>query len=216
MPESRPWQRPDRAVTFGRDWSTGHPEAWSSAPSRPVRDDTNRSQWRGFESNRSASDYGRQDPESDRHRSGYFDSSMGYAGASTGSGSLNPFTYRGAYAGRGPKNYQRSDERVREDVIDRLTEDARVDASEIDVRVERGEVTLHGSVHDRSMRRAAEECIENLPGVRDVHNELKIAQGNRGNIGEPGAPQEREDITSLNLSGSQAQESRPAPESKKR
>jgi osmotically-inducible protein OsmY len=140
---------------------------------------------------------------------GYFDSSMGYASESSPSGNLNPFVYRGpgSYAGRGPKNYQRSDERIREDVISRLTDDHRVDASDVDVRVQNGEVTLGGQVQDRRMRRAAEECVEDLPGVRDVHNELRV-QGGRGALGEPGAQQERDDITTLNLSGTQAREPR--------
>jgi osmotically-inducible protein OsmY len=199
-----------------RGW-TGRPDAWESGSranradaaypgyydrSAEFRDDTYRSHFSNPEYDRLRSG------ASDRQRSGYFDSSMGYASAPAG-GSLNPFPYRGpgSFAGRGPRNYQRSDERIREDVIDRLTDDPRVDASDIDVRVQNGEVTLSGKVQDRRMRRAAEECIEDLMGVRDVHNELGI-EGNRGGIGEPGAPQERNDVTSLNLSGAQTQETR--------
>ena len=40
---------------------------------------------------------------------------------------------RAAYAGRGPKGYRRSDERIREEISDRLTEHDELDASEIEV-----------------------------------------------------------------------------------
>lgn len=83
-----------------------------------------------------------------------------------------------SHAGRGPRSYQRSDDRVREDVNECLTADPRIDASEIDVRVQNGEVILSGSVDERRTRRLAEEIIENLPGVRDVRNELRVSQGN--------------------------------------
>ena len=80
----------------------------------------------------------------------------------------------GSYAGRGPRGYQRSSERIREDVCDRLTDDPRVDASDIEVRVENGEVTLHGSVRTRDEKRFAEEVVERTSGVRDVNNHVKV------------------------------------------
>ena len=123
----------------------------------------------------------------DRFQTGYFDSSMGYPAGEYGGGSLNPFTYRGpgsSYAGRGPKNYQRTDERIREDVVARLTDDHRVDATDVDVQVVNGEVTLSGHVLDRRMRRAAEECVEDLPGVRDVHNQLGLTPSVTASAGD--------------------------------
>lgn len=75
--------------------------------------------------------------------------------------------------GRGPRNYRRSDERIHEDVCDRLTEDAFVDASEISVRVENGEVTLAGTVPSRDQKWRAEECAERVAGVHDVINQLR-------------------------------------------
>jgi hypothetical protein len=81
---------------------------------------------------------------------------------------------QGAFAGRGPKNYKRSDPRIQEDVCDRLTADPQIDASEIEVSVQDGEVTLDGCVDDRSIKRAAEDCIEALPGVIQVHNRLRV------------------------------------------
>lgn len=82
---------------------------------------------------------------------------------------------------------------------ERLTADHRIDASDIDVRVENGEVTLSGTVDERRTRRLAEEIIEDLPGVRDVRNELRINQGGRedGALGNTGNPQRRDDVISL-------------------
>jgi hypothetical protein len=82
-------------------------------------------------------------------------------------------------AGKGPKGYQRSDERIRDDVCDCLTDDPRLDASGIDVKVKSGEVTLSGSVDSRQAKRHAEELIDRVSGVRDVHNGLRV-QESRG------------------------------------
>jgi osmotically-inducible protein OsmY len=81
------------------------------------------------------------------------------------------------YAGRGPKGYRRSDERIQEDVNDRMTWNAELDASDIEVRVVDGEVTLTGVVEDRSAKRLAEDLAEDVFGVRDVHNQLKVRHG---------------------------------------
>src|SRR5690606_23118505 len=71
----------------------------------------------------------------------------------------------GTYVGRGPKGYRRSDERITEDVCDRLTDDPMVDASDITVQVRDGEVTLTGTVEDRRQKRRAEDIVEDVPGV---------------------------------------------------
>ena len=78
------------------------------------------------------------------------------------------------YSGRGPKGYRRSDERIREDICDRLTDDWRVDASEVEVVVSSGQVTLSGSVPSREEKRKAEDLVESIPGVHDVHNNLRV------------------------------------------
>ncbi|MFN2386366.1 MAG: BON domain-containing protein [Thermoanaerobaculia bacterium] len=82
---------------------------------------------------------------------------------------------RGGYAGRGPRNYRRSDERIREDVCERLEEAGHVDASDIEVRVENGEVTLEGTVKSRREKRLAEDLAAEVRGVRDVQNALRVA-----------------------------------------
>ena len=91
---------------------------------------------------------------------------------------------QGSFAGRGPKGYQRSDARISEDVCDRLAESHDVDASNIEVKVENGEVTLSGSVADRGEKRRAEDLIENISGVREVHNHIRVNRGQSGQNGQ--------------------------------
>ena len=85
--------------------------------------------------------------------------------------------FRGPHAGRGPRGYTRSDERIREDVCDRLCEHGFVDAGDIEVRVASGEVTLLGSVPSRQEKRMAEDAAEQVSGVRQLHNELRVNEG---------------------------------------
>lgn len=82
----------------------------------------------------------------------------------------------GAYRGKGPRQYQRSDERIKEDVCDRLSDDSFIDASDIDVTVEGNEVTLNGTVDSRTAKRRAEDLIENISGVKNVQNNLRVSQ----------------------------------------
>lgn len=80
---------------------------------------------------------------------------------------------RAVFAGRGPRGYKRSDERIREEVCDALMRDPMIDASDIDVRVEGGHVTLEGSVDERRNKRRAEDMSEAVAGVQDVTNHLR-------------------------------------------
>lgn len=82
---------------------------------------------------------------------------------------------RGPFAGRGPRGYRRSDERIREEVNDRLTDHGDIDASDIEVNVIEGEVVLEGFVDSRQTKRLAEDLAESVSGVRDVINHLRVA-----------------------------------------
>jgi hypothetical protein len=82
----------------------------------------------------------------------------------------------GPHRGKGPAGYQRSDERIRELVCEALTDDGEIDATRIEVSVKGGEVTLTGAIEDRRMKRLAEDCVEAVPGVKDVHNQLRIGE----------------------------------------
>src|SRR4051812_40409850 len=74
------------------------------------------------------------------------------------------------HVGRGPKGYRRADERIEEDVNEALTDSPDLDASEIEVKVSNGEVTLSGTVTERSAKRMAEDIAERCSGVKDVRN----------------------------------------------
>ncbi|ARU16030.1 BON domain-containing protein [Croceicoccus marinus] len=78
------------------------------------------------------------------------------------------------HRGNGPQGYRRSDERILEDVCDRLTEDRYVDGREITVTVEDGEVTLSGTVPQKGAKRRAEDCADHVSGVSHVQNNLRV------------------------------------------
>jgi osmotically-inducible protein OsmY len=77
-----------------------------------------------------------------------------------------------SYFGKGPKDWRRSDARIREDVCEALWRDHRVDASNIDVEVKEGEVFLRGTVSSRDVKRRVERLVETVLGVEDVQNQL--------------------------------------------
>lgn len=82
---------------------------------------------------------------------------------------------RGEHFGKGPKGWKRSDERIREEACEALYRDHRIDASDIELTVKDGTLTLSGTVDSRDTKRAAERCVENISGVDDVHNQLRIS-----------------------------------------
>lgn len=88
---------------------------------------------------------------------------------------IAPEFRRGRFAGRGPRSYVRSDERIREDVNEILEEHGDIDATDVTVTVSEREVTLEGSVEDRRTKRLAEDVSASVSGVRDVHNRLRVA-----------------------------------------
>lgn len=85
----------------------------------------------------------------------------------------------GSHRGVGPRGYQRSDERIREDVQERFTDDPYLDPSDLEVEVRNGVVTLVGTVSDRQQKRRAEDLADAVSGVRDVENQLTIRRPNR-------------------------------------
>jgi osmotically-inducible protein OsmY len=115
--------------------------------------------------------YGQSSPYGPRSGQ-YGQSGMGQYGQSgmgqSGQGQM------GRHFGRGPKGYMRSDDRIREDVNDRLTQDHELDDTEIEVKVKDGEVTLSGTVEDRNDKRRAEDCAEQVSGVKHVQNNIRV------------------------------------------
>lgn len=92
---------------------------------------------------------------------------------------------RGAdHRGRGPRRAP-NDQRLREDVCEALTVHDRVDATDIEVDVKDGVVTLSGTVPTREERRFAEDAAY-VKNVVDVVNMLRVQP--REPIGERPSP----------------------------
>lgn len=85
---------------------------------------------------------------------------------------------QGRYQGYGPRNYTRSDERITEELNERLTDDPDIDAGDINVRVSNGMVTLEGTVDDRWMKHRAEDIADSCSGVKDVTNSIRVVSRN--------------------------------------
>jgi hypothetical protein len=77
--------------------------------------------------------------------------------------------------GRAPRSYMRSDERIKEDLCDRLMQ-SWIDAEDVDVQVTKGEVMLGGTVRDRAAKRAIEDMAEQILGVKDVQNHIRVQE----------------------------------------
>ena len=102
----------------------------------------------------------------------------------------------GRFRGRGPRNYRRSDERVREEVCDRLTDNEWLDASEVEVGVAAGEVILTGTVDSRYAKRLAESIAESVAGVTNVQNNLRVYQYQTAEAGAASAAMTTPALTS--------------------
>jgi hypothetical protein len=123
----------------------------------------------------------------------------GYGGAGMSQGGMA----RQSHYGRGPRNFRRSDERIREEINERLTRHPEIDASDVDVQVNNGEVTLSGVVEDRTAKRLAEDLTEEIYGVTDVQNQLKVRHGFlAGLMGEKADESDREVHRSASREGS--------------
>ena len=78
------------------------------------------------------------------------------------------------HRGKGPRNYKRSDDRLKEIVCDVFCDNPDLDASNIDVDVKNSEVILSGEVHDRTAKRLAEDLAEGVTGVSNVQNRIHV------------------------------------------
>jgi hypothetical protein len=99
---------------------------------------------------------------------------MGRTGGATGAGTQRYPEPGTGFEGVGPKNYARSDDRIREDVCDEISDDGEIDAGDIDIEVKNREVTLSGTVPERYMKHRAEDIADSCRGVRDVHNHIRV------------------------------------------
>jgi hypothetical protein len=103
------------------------------------------------------------------------DAEMGHGGMLGGTYSLRP-SPTPRQMGRGPKGYKRSDERIREDICERLMTSP-YDASDVEITVSQGEVTLTGTVRSRADKWGIEDMADAVLGVQDVHNQIRVNRG---------------------------------------
>jgi Ni/Co efflux regulator RcnB len=179
----------ERTADYGNRGDWGRTGSWGTFGNRPDyrRDDYWREDWQpeGLES-----DWGGYNTRRTNlfgtggggFGSGFSSYGTGVRSYGGGMGSYGDRGYgeRGRYSGRGPKGWQRSDERIREDVNERLTDHPHIDASEIEVKVSNGEITLTGTVEDRQSKRLAEDIADSVSGVREVHNQLRVGASQQG------------------------------------
>jgi len=71
---------------------------------------------------------------------------------------------------------RRPDAQLAQELQEILTKDPELDSTEIEVEVEGGAVTLRGVVDSSDARLLAEELVESVSGVREVHNNLKVSR----------------------------------------
>jgi osmotically-inducible protein OsmY len=100
----------------------------------------------------------------------------GAAGSYGGTMGNSEYGMRESFAGRGSRTYQRADERIKDEVHERLARHPAIDAQELDVQVQNGEVTLSGNVVTRYEKRLAEELAEEVFGVRNVQNTIRVGR----------------------------------------
>lgn len=82
-----------------------------------------------------------------------------------------------------PTALHRSDERIREDIRERLAGDPGLDAADVAVEVTHGRVSLIGTVADAPTKAAIEARVARCDGVTGVDDRLKVVRGP-----EPGGP----------------------------
>lgn len=80
----------------------------------------------------------------------------------------------GLHRGKGPRSHRRTDDRILEDINERLCDNPYLDASDVEVSVKDGEVILAGTVDDRQAKRLAEDIGDAVPGVKNVENRLRV------------------------------------------
>jgi osmotically-inducible protein OsmY len=90
-------------------------------------------------------------------------------------GDASEYGNRGqSFRGRGPKNYTRSDDRIREDLNEQLMDADDIDASDVSIEVKDGVVTLTGNVEQRWIKHRIEVLADDCSGVKDVRNEIRV------------------------------------------
>jgi len=163
----RPAQRAEPRYEESR-WGRDEPQGWGyqARPTRPYDEERQR---RPDEPDLRASQYG--------YRVGRFSGGRDDE-AARGS------TWGPMRRGRAPRDYRRADDRIRDEIIECIVRDTDIDASDVEVQVAAGEVTLVGTVEDRAAKRGLEDVVERIFGVVDIHNSLKVRKSAWRQLGQ--------------------------------
>lgn len=164
--------RGDYGVDPGRGYSQtsyGYPQEGGRGDMN--RGDMNRADMNRADMNRGGGDWTRSRGGGDDHRG--FMERMG-----------DKLGDMGRRMGRGPKGYKRSDERIYEEICERIAR-YDVNADHVEVKVTNGEVMLTGMCEDRRDKRMIEDLCDEVFGVEEVHNQIRVSRGMNasGNVG---------------------------------
>lgn len=172
-----------------RPGQSGQQSGRGAQPHNPSRDNHSRDQFRGDRSpgndsggRQQYTGLGERGRDGGQARGNQFGNTGGdnYGGGGQNGGyGGDSSSQAGSHAGRGPKGWKRSDERIRDDVSEQLERHHELDASDIEVTVAGGEITLTGTVGDRRAKRLAEDIVHEVPGVTDVHNQIRVKKEDR-------------------------------------
>ncbi|MBP0634463.1 BON domain-containing protein [Cupriavidus sp. AcVe19-6a] len=80
----------------------------------------------------------------------------------------------------GPRGYQRSDDRIRDQICERLSYARGVDVSDVSVDVKEGVVSLTGSVRERGQKYYIEDLADGTYGVKEVNNDIRVRREDHG------------------------------------
>lgn len=78
------------------------------------------------------------------------------------------------HRGHGPRDWRRSDDQLRDAVCEALAADGTLDARDMNVGVDDGEVILSGVCPCHHSRSLAEDIAREVVGVRAIHNFVGI------------------------------------------
>lgn len=106
--------------------------------------------------------------------------------------------YDRGYEGHGPKGWQRADDRIEEEVNEKLARHYDIDPRNVEVSVNNGEVTLEGTVESRWMKRHMEDVVYSVFGVQDVQNRVRITREGNGSTTSEGNQQTQSKNKSTN------------------
>lgn len=173
----------DRSDDYGRGEERIRNEERGSHPNSGVHATGQGERLRSRSADPGQSSYGgfaNEDPRFQRQQFEHYEGGRGYGGQHEGSQGNQQ---QGQYSERQqhvygnkrtqPKGYTRSDERIREDVCERLSYSG-LDVSDVSVSVAEGKVALEGTVKNRRIKHAIEDCSEDCMGVVDIDNRITV------------------------------------------